>query len=155
VDFKVRRAGHIVIRVSDAERSAKFFTEVAGLTVIGSTAREMYFMTADFEANHHMVLVRPARPGSPAPSAGAPIGLAQASFEVDTFADLKALYGRLVKFGASIVRSEDRGAIKALFAFDPDGNLFEFFCRVGDGAPILADHFIVLGDIDAALAAPA
>ncbi len=155
MDFKVRRAGHVVIRVADVERSSRFFTEVLGLTIIGSTARKMYFLTADFEANHHMVLVRPAKPGAPPADAGAPIGMAQASFEVGSFADLRALHGRLLEFGAAIERSEDRGAVKALFAYDPDGNLFQFYCREGDGAPRLADHFNVLGDLDAALAAPA
>lgn len=155
MDFKVRRAGHIVIAVADVERSAKFFTEVLGLTIIGSTARQMYFMTADFEDNHHMVLARPAKPGAPPPDSGEGIGLAQASFEVGSFADLKELYARLQDAGARIERSEDRGAIKALFAYDPDDNLFQFYCRVGDDAPALADHFTVLGDLDAALAAPA
>lgn len=153
MDFKVRRAGHIVIRVADVDRSVKFFNDVLGLTIIGSTARDMYFMTADFEANHHMVLVRPAKPGAPPPDAG--VGMAQASFEVRSFADLKALYARLKAAGARIDRSEDRGAIKALFVYDPDGNLFQFYCREGDEAPALADHFTVRGDLDAALAAPA
>ena len=155
MDFKVRRAGHVVIRVADVDRAARFFTEALGLTVIGSTARKMIFLTADFEANHHMVLVRPAKPGAPPPDAGAPIGMAQASFEVGSFAELKALHGRLREFGARIDRSEDRGAVKALFAYDPDGNLFQFYCREGDSAPRLTDHFTVLGDLDAALAAPA
>lgn len=153
MDFKVRRAGHIVIRVADVERSVKFFSDVLGLKVIGSTARDMYFLTADFETNHHMVLVRPAKPGAPPPDSA--IGLAQASFEVASFADLKALYARLKAAGARIDRSEDRGAIKALFAFDPDGNLFQFYCREGEDAPALADHFTVRGDLDAALAEPA
>lgn len=155
MDFKVRRAGHVVIRVADVERAAKFFAEVLGLTIIGSTARQMYFMTADFEANHHMVLVRPAKIGAPPPEAGRAVGMAQASFEVGSFADLKALYGRLEDAGARIDRSEDRGAIKALFAYDPDGNLFQFYCREGDAPPALADHFTVRGDLDAAFAAPA
>jgi catechol 2,3-dioxygenase len=155
MDFKVRRAGHIVIRVADVDRSVKFFNDVLGLTIMGSTARQMYFMTADFDANHHMVLVRPAKPGAPPPDAGGGVGLAQASFEVGSFADLKALYARLNDAGARIDRGEDRGAIKALFTYDPDGNLFQFYCREGDGAPALADHFTVRGDLDAALAAPA
>jgi catechol 2,3-dioxygenase len=152
MDFKVRRSGHIVISVADVERSAKFFTEVVGLNLIGSTARDMHFLTADFEANHHMVLVRPAKPGARPSDAGSRIGLAAASFEVASMEGLKSLYKRLVDFGAGIDRSEDRGSIKALFASDPDGNLFEFYCRDPDAEPGLADYFAVRGDLDAELA---
>jgi catechol-2,3-dioxygenase len=69
--------------------------------------------------------------------------------------DLKALYKRLVDFGAEIDRSEDRGAIKALFASDPDGNLFEFYCREPDAAHALGNYFSVRGDIDVELASTA
>ncbi|MDX1485254.1 MAG: VOC family protein [Alphaproteobacteria bacterium] len=156
MEFKVRRSGHIVIRVADVARSARFFTDVLGLTIIGNTDRQMYFLTADFEANHHMVLVRPAKPGAAQPDPDRRIGLAQAAFEVGSLSDLKALYARLRAAGATIERSEDRGAIKALFARDPDGNLFEFYCREGGGTPKLADRYRVRGSIDHLLApAPA
>ena len=68
---------------------------------------------------------------------------------------LKSLYKRLVDFGAEIDRSEDRGSIKALFASDPDGNLFEFYCRDPDAKPELADYYSVRGDLDAELASAA
>ena len=155
MDFKVRRSGHIVIAVSDVERSAKFFTDVVGLSLIGSTARGMHFLTADFQANHHMVLVRPAKPGATPPDVGSRIGLVATSFEVASMDGLKSLYKRLVDFGAEIDRSEDRGSIKALFASDPDGNLFEFYCRDPDAKPELADYYSVRGDLDAELASAA
>ena len=152
MDFKVRRSGHIVLRVADVERSARFFQDVLGLKLIGSQARQMYFLTADFDANHHQVLVRPARPGAPAPDSDGRIGLASASFDIGTLNDLKALHARLLKAGATVERSEDRGAIKALFVRDPDGNLFELYCREGKGPPALADRYTVRGTLDHLLA---
>ena len=152
--FKVRRSGHIVIRVADVERSVAFFRDIVGLKIVGSTARNMFFMTADFEANHHMVLVRPAKPGATSGDPRSRIGLAAASFEIASMEDLKALHGRLVEFGAEIDRTEDRGSIKALFASDPDGNMFEFYCRSGGGTA-LGDYFDVQGNLDAELASTA
>jgi catechol 2,3-dioxygenase-like lactoylglutathione lyase family enzyme len=150
--FKVRRSGHIVIRVADVERSARFFQDVLGLKLIGSQAREMYFLTADFDRNHHQVLVRPAKPGALRSDTDHRIGLASASFDIGTLGDLKALHGRLLKNGAPVVRTEDRGTIKALFTRDPDGNLFEFYCTDGAGPPPLADRYEVLGTLDHLLA---
>ncbi|HSR56113.1 MAG TPA: VOC family protein [Alphaproteobacteria bacterium] len=152
MDFKVRRSGHIVIRVADVERSARFFQDVLGLKLIGSQARQMYFLTADFDKNHHQVLVRPARPGAPPPDPDHRIGWASASFYVGTFEDLKALHGRLLAHGGAVERSEDRGAIKALFVRDPDGNLFEFYSQEGKDSPDLADRYTVRGTLDDLLA---
>ncbi len=152
MDFKVRRSGHIVIRVSDVKRSVKFFIEVVGLKLFGDTPRGLHFLTADFEANHHMVLVRPARPGAAPPDTASRIGMVAASYEIASMDELKRLYIRLVDFGAGIDRSEDRGSIKAIFAFDPDGNLFEFYCREPGAKTELADFFAVRGDLDAELA---
>jgi catechol 2,3-dioxygenase len=148
----VRRSGHIVLRVADVERSAQFFQDVLGLKLIGSQARKMFFLTADFDANHHQVLVRPARPGAPTPDSDRRIGFASASFDIGTLDDLKALHARLIKAGAKPERSEDRGAIKALFVRDPDGNLFELYCREGDATPDLADRYTVRGTLDHLLA---
>lgn len=155
MDFKLRRAGHIVIRCGDVERSRRFFAETVGLKPFGKVRRGMHFLTADFDENHHMVLVRPAREGAEAQDPRRRIGMAAASFEVRSFGELKALYGRLRRDGAEIERTEDRGAVKAVFARDPDGNLFEFYCRDGGAAPALADHTRVRGDLEAELAAPA
>lgn len=152
MDFKVRRSGHIVLRVADVERSARFFQDVLGLKLIGSQARKMYFLTADFDANHHQVLVRPAKPGAPPPQSDRRIGFAAASFDIGTLDDLKALHARVLKAGASIDRTEDRGTIKALFVRDPDGNLFELYCRDGKATPPLADRFTVRGTLDHLLA---
>ena len=67
--FRVRRAGHVVIRCRDPERTAAFFQEVAGFTRKGVVQRGMHFLTSRFDENHHMLLVRPAKPGATAQDA--------------------------------------------------------------------------------------
>ncbi len=124
--FRFRRSGHIVIRCADADRSARFFQEVVGLAQHGETQRGMRFLTADFAENHHMLLVRPARPGAPAPDPERRIGFARVAYEVRTPAALAALRVRLQ---AADVEPLDGRTADAVAFRDPDGNLFEFFCR--------------------------
>ena len=151
MDFSIRRPGHVVIRASDVERSCRFFVDVIGFNEVGRNDRRMYFLTSRFEDNHHMMLVRPAKPGAQATDARRRIGMAAVAYEVGSFEDLKALYGRLRENGTPIERTEDRGAEKALFVSDPDGNLFEFFCRE-KAAGKTQGRFAVRGSLEAELA---
>lgn len=151
MDFKIRRPGHIVIRCSDVHRSRDFYSKIVGLNLYGNGNRDMYFMSADFDKNHHMVLVRPAISGGTAPDADNQIGLATASFELRSFDELKALYRRLTAAGAKIARTEDRGAVKAVFVYDPDGNLFEFYSREPGTKRDISVYTEVLGTLDAVL----
>ena len=132
--YRIRRPGHIVLRCADVQRSRAFYGDVVGLTQIGNGDRQMYFLTADFDDNHHMVLLRPAAPGGPTPDARRQVGLASVSFEIHSGEGLEALQARLEADGAEIERIETRGGAKSLSVFDPDGNLVEFFCRTGAGS---------------------
>ena len=73
--FRIRRPGHIVIRCSDVHRSRDFYSKVVGLNIYGNGNRDMYFLSADFDRNHHMVLIRPAIGGAPKPDGDNQIGL--------------------------------------------------------------------------------
>jgi catechol 2,3-dioxygenase-like lactoylglutathione lyase family enzyme len=127
--FKIRRPGHIVLRCADVQRSRAFYGDVVGLTEMGNGDRQMYFLTADFDANHHMVLVRPAKLGGPTPDAGRQVGLASVTMEIRSDDDLEALHRRLTAHGTEIERFEEEGGSKRFSVFDPDGNRLEFFCR--------------------------
>ena len=152
--FRIRRPGHIVIRCSDVHRSRDFYSKVVGLNIYGNGNRDMYFLSADFDRNHHMVLIRPAIGGAPKPDGDNQIGLAAASFELTSFYALKALHGRLKAYGARIARTEDRGAVKSIFVYDPDGNMFEFYSRDPAAKGDLAAYTQVLGTLDKVLGDP-
>jgi len=85
--FKIRRVGHLVLRVKDLERSRKFFTEVLGFPQVGQNDRGMLFFSTDVADNHHMLDIRQAKEGSGMPDSER-VGMEHVSFELGGFAEL-------------------------------------------------------------------
>jgi len=50
--FRIRRVGHLLLRVTDLERSRKLFTEVLGFPQVGQNDRGMLFFSTDVADNH-------------------------------------------------------------------------------------------------------
>lgn len=131
--FSVTRPGHVVVRVKDPAATAAFFKEVAGFTQKGVVQRGMHFLTSDFNENHHMLLVRPAKPGATAQDTDAAIGMARVSFELRDPKRFDALVARLLEKGIAPELDAGHGR-KAVRFKDPDGLPYEFWCRVGADA---------------------
>jgi len=130
--FRVRRAGHVVIRCRDPECTAAFFQEVAGFTREGVVRRGMHFLTSRFDENHHMLLVRPAKPGATAQDADELVGMARVSYELRDPGAFDGVVARLTEKGVhpEVVAGEGRRSVRFR---DPDGLPFEFWCRTGTG----------------------
>ncbi len=105
MSFKIKRVGHLVLKVKDLERSRKFFTEVLGFPQVGENDRGMLFFSTDVKDNHHMLALREGKPGAPMPNPEQ-IGMEHVSFEVATFAELQEVYRKFkehnVKFHQTI-----------------------------------------------------
>ncbi len=131
--YSVTRAGHIVIRVRDPEATAAFFKEVVGFNQKGVVQRGMHFLTSDFDENHHMLLIRPCKPGATAQDRGAAIGMARVSFEIRDAQRFDAAVAKLVEKG--MAPELDAGDGRKCVRFnDFDGLPFELWCRVPLGA---------------------
>src|ERR1051326_1236413 len=66
--IKIKRTGHLVLKVKDLERSRKFFTEILGLPVVGEAPQAGFlFFSPDVEANHHVLAIRQAAACAPLP----------------------------------------------------------------------------------------
>ena len=50
--FRIRRVGHLVLRVKDVNRSRKFFEEVLGFPVVGQNEWWLVFFCNDAKDNH-------------------------------------------------------------------------------------------------------
>jgi catechol 2,3-dioxygenase-like lactoylglutathione lyase family enzyme len=72
--IRVRNVGHVVLKVRDIERSARFYRDVLGLKEVARAnfGRPMAFFSTD--DNHHDVAVLEVGPGAAAPERGA-VGL--------------------------------------------------------------------------------
>lgn len=123
----IRRLNHAVLYVSDATRSAAFYTQVLGFTVRASFGDgQAFFLRADGSDNDHDLAVmqvgdRPAPPHS--------VGLYHLAWQVHTIEELAALRARLLEVG-SLVGESDHGVSKSLYAKDPDGLEFEIMWAV-------------------------
>jgi catechol 2,3-dioxygenase len=131
MDFTIRRAGHVVLRVTDLPRAKQFLEDVVGFQTYGQEG-SFYFLTANPVSNHHMIAVRSGKSGERLPDPRQ-IGMVSISYEVNTFDELRRIYQRIKEqgpaFGATLLRSEDFGSITNFVAADHDGNQLEFYCR--------------------------
>lgn len=127
--FKIRRVGHLVLRVKELERSKRFFTEILDLPVVAENERGMVFFSADVKDNHHMLAIMEAKDGATMPTPDH-VGMQHLSFELGNFAELQEAYRRFKDNGVNIRYSTYHGVTKSVYFNDPDGNLFEVYCNV-------------------------
>src|SRR6185503_2905407 len=133
MSFSIRRAGHVVLRVTDAAQSKAFLEKIVGFTTYGRIGRDFFFMTSHPVSNHHMIAVRPGKAGERLPDADHQIGMVSIAYEMTDAAGLHDLHQRIAAAQASypwrILALEDRGAIYNLVITDGDKNHYEFWCR--------------------------
>lgn len=129
MSIKIRRVGHIVLRVKDLERSKRFFTEILGFPLVGENQRGMLFFSADVNDNHHMLAIRQAKEGA-APPDPDQVGMEHVSFELGSFAELQEAYRLFRQNGVVIHHTVFHGIAKSIYFLDPDGNLLEVYCNV-------------------------
>ena len=119
--FKIRRVGHLVLRVKDIERSTRFFQDVLGFPVVARNERGMVFFSTDVKDNHHMLALMPGKEGAQMPSPEQ-IGMQHVSFELGSFAELQEAWQHLKANAVSIDYTVFHGITKSVYFFDPDGN---------------------------------
>ena len=129
MSFKIRRVGHLVLRVKDVARSRRFFEEVMGIPVVAQNERGMVFFSTDVQDNHHMLAIMPAKEGAAMPTPDH-VGMQHVSFELGTFAELQEAYRRLKEKNVPLDHTTFHGVTKSVYFYDPDGNRFEFYCNV-------------------------
>jgi catechol-2,3-dioxygenase len=123
--MQVRELGHLVLTVSDLDRSAAFHGEVLG--------RERAFpATAGMPAaaftgrTHHGLLLIEVGPDAAAPPEGRHLGLYHFGLKVgDSDDELRHALERLQGAGVDIVGASDHAVTHSLYVKDPDGNEIE------------------------------
>ena len=128
--FKIRRVGHLVLRVKDVARSRRFFEEVLGFPVVATNERGMVFFSTDVKDNHHMLaLMPPVKEGAQMPTRDQ-VGMQHVSFELGSFAELQDAWRLFKEKGVEINYTVYHGVTKSIYFFDPDGNELEVYCNV-------------------------
>ena len=117
--------GHVHMKVSDLERSIRFYSDVLGFEVRQRMGNEAAFLGAG-KYHHHVGLnTWESKGGSPPPASST--GLYHVAFRYPNRAALAAALRRLLKLSISLEGAADHGVSEALYLRDPDGNGVELY----------------------------
>ncbi len=113
----LKRLQHLVLWVSDVERSVHFYRDVLGFEVKTRYPNAAFLKIPGSPDDHHLGLFEQA--GVPRPDERV-ARMYHSAWEVGDLTDLVRARQRLIEAGA-LVGSSDHGASLSLYAKDPDG----------------------------------
>ena len=126
----IRRLQHLVLWVSDVERSRRFYEEVLGFEPSHVIAGQAAFLRIPGSGNDHDLGLF-AQPGIKPPDERV-ARMYHSAWQVDEIADLARAQMRLIEAGA-LIGASNHGSSLSLYAKDPDGLEFEVFWAVPEG----------------------
>jgi catechol-2,3-dioxygenase len=127
--MQIKELGHVVLYVSDIEKSAGFYRDTLGFNEI---ARDTGFALFGSSRTHHELFLieiggQPKQGRMPEP------GLYHIGFKIGDGPEvLRSVYKELVGKQVPIVGSSDHGVTHSLYILDPDGNELELYADVSD-----------------------
>jgi catechol-2,3-dioxygenase len=147
---KVKRIGHVALRVADEARSRDFYTRVLGFRVSEEDPEHGgVFMTLGDNFHTIDVFGHPDPESAPRPQANQ-VGLFHIAFEVAEYGELKEVYCSLVENDVPISHCVDHVSQRSIYFADPDGNRLEVYYEMPDALQRFAEEG--RGDQDVRLA---
>ncbi len=153
----VRKLGHVVFRVSDVERTTKFWTEIMGFQVSDRNEIGMVFLR--HASDHHTIALAPAKDKSGLPEKEQ-VGFDHCAFEVPSVADLFKIREFLRSRGVTISFEGRKGpgCNPGIEFLDPDGYLVEVYAdmdQIGwEGTSRPSDQWRRVRSLEEAVANP-
>ncbi len=131
--MKIQELGHVVLYVSDINRSANFYAETLGFSEIKSEgARRGMAIFSSGRTHHELLLIEVG--GVPDEKKYPKPGLYHIGFKIgDGPEAAREAYKYLVEQGVQIVGTSDHGVTHSIYILDPDGNELELYADVSDG----------------------
>ena len=128
--IRTRKVSHVVLNVSNMERSIKFYTELLGFQVTDTNERGMVFLRNG--TDHHTIAFAPAPPDATGAPRDKYTTLHHIALEVDSVEDLFKAREFLKEHGIEFTYEGRRGAgCNAGIEFlDPDGFSLELTCQM-------------------------
>ena len=126
--FAIDSLNHIVLWVSDLERSERFYGDLLGLQVRRKRPGRGVFYTCG--TNDHDIAIFQADPDAPK-HGDRHVGLYHFALKLNSFEELKAAY-KLLKAEHSIAGVTHHGDTKSVYVKDPDGMEIELFVEVAE-----------------------
>ena len=129
--MEVKELGHVVLYVSDLDRSAAFYRDVLGWKQI--PAAGMRFPAAAFSSgrtHHELLLIEVGKDAQAIPQ-GRRVGLYHIGLKVgDSDDELRDALATVQAAGAQVVGTSDHTVTHSLYILDPDGNEIELYIDV-------------------------
>jgi len=124
--IRLKKLGHVQLRVADLERSKAFYRDVLGFRVAEQDPNHGdLFMTLG-EDFHTLDMAQDAGPAT-GRGAARGIGVAHIAFQVGSYEALGEAYRTLLEHGVRVERAMDHVNQRSIYFQDPDGNRLEIY----------------------------
>lgn len=118
--------GHVHLKVSDLERSLKFYRDILGFEVTTWYGDQAVFLSAG--GYHHHIGLNTWHSKNGAPSPKESTGLYHVAILLPSRLELAKVVKRLQDVHYPIREAQDHGVSEAVYLQDPDGNGIELYC---------------------------
>jgi catechol-2,3-dioxygenase len=138
---KLNKIGHVLIAVSDMERSKDFYINTLGFSILEEDMDHGGVFLTGGAGTHLIDLV----PGPRGDTAAAPatisdvkpkLGFGHLAFLVDSADALRAAHHELCEKGVTILAAIDHESQLSIYFSDPDGNMLEIYWERPDALEI-------------------
>lgn len=128
--MKIMELGHVVLYVSNLEKSSKFYGDILGFGEIVRMGNQAVIYSGG-RTHHELMLLEVG--GEVGSKKSVKPGLYHIGFKIgDSPEDARQAYQELKKEGVTITGTGDHGITHSIYILDPDGNEIELYADVSD-----------------------
>jgi catechol 2,3-dioxygenase len=135
--LRLKRLGHVLLAVGDAEKTRAFYCDVLGLQ-LRERRKSGGMVLALGQHGHDMETIPAGDHHVPEELRGEK--LLQLAFQVDNEDDLRAAYFAFIDAGVEVEAALDHGTTRSVYVNDPDGTLVEIYCDVPNALDIYRER---------------
>jgi catechol-2,3-dioxygenase len=127
--MQIQELGHVVLYVSDLERSRRFYRDLLGFRELHAIDQVMAVYSSG-RTHHELLLIQVGRDATPIPH-GPRVGMYHFGLKIgESDDDLRNAVTALRAAGVKIVGASDHTVTHSLYIEDPDGNEIELYIDV-------------------------
>jgi catechol 2,3-dioxygenase len=120
------RIGHVHLKVSDLDRSLRFYRDLLGFQLSAMYGDQAAFISAG--GYHHHIGLNTWHSKDAPPASPYGVGLYHVAILYPTRKALAVIYDRFRRAGYPLSGASDHGVSEAIYLYDPDQNGLELYC---------------------------